>query len=272
MSQFGTLQKLTIDIPTGATFNIKQVAVTEGFDGHCLRAFAYFPEKLPGIVNTVDSINSIEYLFPAIRQDSKAPTFLLTYGGTYHGLMHNVGLPMEIAKTIEENYHTLYTVSDDWVREKVVGASKDGYVTVAFGMRVRTPLLAKTLLNTSSTPYEAQSEARTAGNALGQSWGMLTNRAGIEFQKRTWASKYIYDILPIAQIHDALYFLVRNNLGCVNWFNTNLIECMQWQQDPMIQHKTVKLGGNVEIYHPSWEHKFTIPNNASNAEIVKACA
>lgn len=52
---------------------------TDGYDGHCLRAHAYFGNQMPDIDPTsVESINSIEDLYPDLRQMSKAPTFLLT--------------------------------------------------------------------------------------------------------------------------------------------------------------------------------------------------
>ena len=243
----------------------------DGFDGHCLRAHTYFGDQMSGInPDSVSSINSIAKKYPELRQNSKAPTFLLTYGGTHHGLIANVGLDKIAAKQIEDQYHVLYKVSDDWVKDKLQQATTQGYITVAFGLRVRTPILAKTILGRKSTPYEAQSEGRTAGNALGQSYGLLNNRAGIEFQDRTLNSRFKLDIKPIAQIHDSLYFLVRDTYECVKWFNDNLIECMEWQDLPELQHPIVKLGGAVEIYHPTWADTLSLNNNLSFTEIRDA--
>lgn len=249
----------------------KLAVYIEGYDGHCFRAYYYFGDQMVGITDDVASINSIAKKFPELRQDSKAPTFLLTYGGTYHGLMNNVGLSEKAAKAIEENYHKMYKVSDDYVAGRIQEATVTGYVTVAFGLRVRTPILAKTILNNSKTPYEATAEARTAGNAMGQSYGMLNNRTGIEFQERTLASKHRLDILPIAHIHDASYYLVRDCVHVVKWFNDNLVECMQWQDLPEIQHPQVGLGGNASCFHPSWATEYELPNNATEAEIREAC-
>ena len=242
---------------------------TDGYDGHCLRAYSYFGDKMVGIGDTVHEINSISERYPALRQASKAPTFLLTYGGTSHGLINNVGLSKEDALQIEENYHDLYKVSDDWVKDKITQASIDGYVTLAFGLRLRTPTLARTLVDKQSTPYMAQGEARTAGNALGQSYGLLNSRAGIEFQQRVLNSPYAMHIKPTAQIHDSMYFIIKNTYGCLKWFNDNLIECMEWQGLPEIQHPVVKLGGNVELYYPNWNDKITLPNGASKSDIKK---
>lgn len=240
----------------------------DGYDGHCLRAFSYFKDKLPGIIDTVESINSIEQLFPKVRQASKAPTFALTYQGTWHTLVNNIGMSEVEAKEIENRYHILYIHSDEWVQNKLLLASKVGYVTLAFGLRLRTPILAQTLLNKRSTPYAAQAEGRTVGNALGQSYGLLNNRAAIEFRERLLSSPYKYDIRPIAHIHDAQYFIFKDNAGCVKWFNDNLVACMQWQELPEIQHDKVKLGGGIEIFYPNWANGIAISNNASKRLIL----
>jgi len=243
---------------------------TDGFDGHCLRAYSYFKDEMPDIEPTVSSINSIAKKYKNLRQKSKAPTFLLTYGGTYHGLIHNVGLIEEEAKAIEANYHELYKVSDEWVKAKIDKAAKDGYVTVAFGLRVRTPTLKASLMNSRITPYEAQAEARTAGNALGQSYGLLNNRAGIDLQQRVLQSEYRYDVLPIAHIHDAQYFLVRDDIDVISYLNKNLVECMEWQQLPEISHPKVGLGGELSVFHPTWETEYSLPNNGSNNALRSA--
>ena len=57
-------------------------------------------------------------------------------------------------------------------------------------------------------PYAAQAESRTAGNMLGQSWGLLNCRAGSEVMNKVRNSKYALSIKPCGQIHDALYFYV----------------------------------------------------------------
>ncbi len=172
---------------------------------------------------------------------------------------------------IEKEYHALYEASDQWVSKKIKKASDDGYATVAFGLRVRTPILAQTILNTANTPWAAQAEARTAGNALGQSYGLLNNRAGIEMYDRIIEAEYELDIFPIAHIHDAQYFLVRNEVGIVEWFNKNLIECMEWQELPEIQHDKVKLGGNVDVHYVHWAQPIKLKNGANKQEILNTC-
>lgn len=246
---------------------------TDGYDGHSLRAYGYFGSQMPDIdPDSVESINSISDLYPELRQDSKAPTFALTYQGTYITLMNNLGWSKKKSKDVEEKYHEMYVVSDEWVQKQLHQATVDGYVTVAFGLRIRTPILAKTILNTSSTPYEAAAEGRTAGNALGQSYCMLNNRAGIELQQRLLDNPEMFrKIKPCAHIHDAQYFCFEDDIEVIKWLNDNLGECMAWQELPEIQHDQVHLSGELDIFYPSWKYAITLPNNASEDEILDIC-
>lgn len=245
----------------------------QGFDGHCLRAAFYYNDELPHIdVNDAKSVNSIKKTHPELRQASKTPTFALTYQGTYHTLMVNEGWDKEKAQQIEAKYHELYAVSDAYIAKRLEQATKDGFVTVAFGLRVRTPLLAQVVWGGPKMPYEASAEGRTAGNAMGQSYGLLNNRAAVEFFQKVWASPYRLDIKPVALIHDAIYILVRDRVDIVEWANRELITSMQWQELPEIQHQTVKLGAALDIFWPSWANATTLPNNADQAKIIEICS
>lgn len=185
--------------------------------------------------------------------------------------MTNLGWDKDKAQAIEANYHELYQESDEYVQRRLQQASKDGYVDVAFGLRVRTPLLKQVIFGSRGMPYEAAAEGRTAGNALGQSYGLLNNRAAVAFMQKVWASKYRYDIKPVALIHDAIYLLIRDDVEVVEWANRELIKAMQWQELTEIQHPTVKLGAAIDIFWPSWANATTIPNNADQESIRKLC-
>jgi len=242
---------------------------TDGYDGHCLRAYSYWGNKMPDINPlSVDSINSIAKKYKPLRQKSKDPTFALTYQGTFKTLMTNCGFTEEEAKEIERKYHELYQVSDRWVEAKLDQASKVGYVTIAFGLRLRTPLLHQVIRGTSKTPHQAEAEGRTAGNALGQSYCLLNSRAGVEFNSKVRKDKYKLDIKPCAQIHDAQYFLIRDDIKVVKYANDNLVKAVEWQELPDIIHDEVKLGGEFGIFYPTWKTEITLPNNASEEEII----
>lgn len=268
-ADFASLEDRISALTTNDKNKIK--VYTDNYDGHCLRAFGYFGNQMPDIEDTVASINSISKKYGHLRQKSKAPTFALTYQGTWHTLVSNLGISPEEAKSIEANYHVLYSESDVWVEDRLKQATKDGYITGAFGLRVRTPLLKKVILGASNTPYEAAAEGRTAGNALGQSWGLLTNRACNEFLERVWASDYALDIKPVAMIHDAIYLVIKDRLGIIKWVNDNLAECMAWQEAEEIQHDDVKLFGELDLFYPDWSTAITLPNLSTKQDIVDLC-
>lgn len=244
---------------------------TDGYDGHSLRAYAYFGHRMPDIDPTsVESINSIQKLYPKDRQDSKAPTFAMTYQGTWHTLVKNCGFSDKEAKAIEAKYQELYKVSIEWVQKKLDQAAKDGYITAAFGLRIRTPLLAQVVRGNSKTPYEAEAEGRSAGNALGQSWCQLTNRASVEFMQKVRSGPHRLDIRPCAHIHDAQYHLVREDVATLLYLNTHLVKAVEWQEHPDIQHPDVRLGGTLSVYWPDWSHEIEIPNGADEAALMAA--
>ena len=294
-STFGKLIKKCVKAPSGwlfagADFNSLEDYISalttkdpnklkvyiDGFDGHALRAATYFKEELEAegiFIDMTDpkSVNQLKYNDHPLRGQSKPPTFLLTYGGTYHGMMSNLGWSEEKSKSTEAHYHSLYQVSDEYVARRIAQACKDGYVEVAFGLRVRTPLLKQVIYGSSKMPYEASAEGRTAGNALGQSYGQLNNRAAVAFMQKVWASPYRHDIKPVALIHDAIYLLIRDRLDVMEWANKHLIDEMRWQDLPELHHDTVKLGANLGIFWPDWSNECTLPNDASASEIKRLC-
>lgn len=251
----------------------KEKVFIDGYDGHCLRAYSYFRDQMPDIVDTVESINSIAEKYKNLRQESKSPSFALQYQGTWRTMVTNLGWPEDKAKQVEARYHDLYQVSDAWVQARIEQASKDGYATGAFGLRIRTPLLKQVLLGTAKVPREAEAEARTLGNAIsGQSYGLLTNRALNAFMETVWRSEYATLIKPVALIHDALYFQILDRVDVVEWVNTHLIETMQWQDLPELAHPQIHLGAQLDIYWPNWATPLTLPNSIDRNEIERLAA
>ena len=217
-------------------------------------------------------VNRIQKEHKDLRQMSKAPSFAMQFLGTYRTLMKNLGWSESQAKGVEANYKKLYQKSIDWVNAKIEEAHIKGYSEGAFGLRIRTPLLAQTIYGASKLPKEAAAEARTLGNAIsGQSHGLLNNRAAVAFMKKVWESPYRYDIKPVALIHDASYFVIRDDVEVVEWANRELIKAMQWQELPEIQHDEVKLEAALDIFWPDWSNAITLPNNSSKESIKELC-
>jgi len=189
-------------------------------------------------------------------------------------LVKNLGWPEPLAKQVEAAFHEMYEESFKWTKAQVELAAQKGYAELAFGLRLRTPMLSKCNIHSESMPKEAMKEYRTVGNALGQSWGLLNTRAAVEvMHKMENPDNYDYrlNIKPSAHIHDAQYYLVRNNLKYVRFLNDTLQKAVTWQEDPLIAHDEVKLGGSLAIFYPTWADEMDIPKQATDDDIITAC-
>lgn len=185
--------------------------------------------------------------------------------------MKNCGFSEEEAKSIEASYHEMYQVSDIWIQNHIKQACEDGYIITGFGLKVRTPVLANTIYS-DNMPSLASAEARTAGNALGQGWGVLNDRARHETIQRIDDANLSKDILPIASIHDANYYLVKEDTGLITWLNQVVGEEASWQDHPIIAHDKVHLSGELGLFYPDWSNEITLPNNATEEEIISICS
>ena len=248
----------------------KKRIFTDGIDGHCLNAYGYYKDQMPDIDgDDTESVNSIADKYPKLRQDSKASTFALNYGGTALTLHSNNGLPMEQAIKVEAGHKEMYKVLHAWSQDNKVKMSKNGYIDCAFGLKVRTPLLAKSLIDTKITPTMVKAEFRSGNNAVTQSHGLMTTRAGNMFRERLEKSKYRTSILLINFIHDAVYFIAEAKPEVIKWANDTLIDCMVNSGDSQVHGNTeVPIMANLEIGY-SWDKQHELNNNISEEEIAK---
>lgn len=242
---------------------------SEGWDSHCLNAVIAFGHLMPDIDPTnKESVNSIKDKYPKYRQKVKAIGFSLQYGGEVTTLVRNSGLDLQLANEIYENYHTAYSTSLEWKKEHINQAKIDGYVTGAFGLRVRTPML----LGAGSKLTNLQAaESRTAGNALGQGWGLLNNRAMNAVLKRVDEAGLTDSIYPIASVHDACYYMIKNDAEIITWFNKVVTEEAKWQNHPIIEHPLVGLEGQLDLFFPSWATPLTLPEDLNQEELINLC-
>lgn len=217
----------------------------------------------------VEIINSIAVKHKDLRSKSKAPTFALTYAGTYSTLVKNCNLPLDEALAIEKSYHELYKVSDEYCEARLNQAAKDGYATVAFGLKIRCYRMKASLMGDRATPKEAQDERRTINNAFGQSYGLLTTRALVEFMRLVRANGYQNQIRAINSIHDALYFEIDNDLDVLAFCNEYLPKCFSWQELPELKHEKVHLSGELELFYPSWAKGIPLSSKLSKEELKK---
>lgn len=257
---------------------------TDGYDSHCLRAYAYFQKQMPeiklaepgtrcfrheGIVymegehtyndveeisaeeHNVCRINSIATLYKALRQKSKTASFALTYNGTIITLVKNSGFSYAEAEEIYNSFHRLYKVSDEWIEEQINKGRENGYVTLAYGHRMATPLL-KMSVRGKNEPYQAKKEFRTAANALGQSYCMITGFTSADMYKEVYDLGLQNDILPCGEIHDALYWMVRDDPKLIETTKEMLYRHMPNHGQPELEHPTIKLDIDAFIIRKSW--------------------
>ena len=211
-------------------------------------------------------INSIADKYPELRRRSKGPTFALQYMGTAYTLHKHTGFPMDQAIKIEKAFHELYKVSGEFNELNKQFMEEHGYVQCAFGLKLRTPIISQCILGNSKTPYEADKEARSANNAITQSWGMLLNRAMNATNARIEEAGYSTDILPCNMIHDAGYFLVKDEPECVKFLNDVLIEEMEWNDNDTIRSTDVPMKASLDI-GKSWDKLIQLKNNATLKEV-----
>jgi DNA polymerase-1 len=75
------------------------------------------------------------------------------------------------------------------------------------------------------------------------------------------------NIRPCAQIHDAGYALVKDDMPTVLFMNKHLVDAVNWQDHDDIRHPDVGLGGDLSLFYPTWADEMIIPNDATEEEI-----
>jgi len=244
---------------------------TKGIDGHSLNAAGYFREELEsrGIfidMNDPESINSVKKLAKDLRQESKTYTFGMNYGQLAPGMAKKQGIPLEKAEKIVQGYQDTYKVMIAWNESNKEFMNKNGYVRGCWGHKIKTPLIAMSVINSRITPSQVKAEFRTANNAITQSYGILTTVAGSRFQDLLEKSEFKYDIFLINQIHDAIYMIAKNEPEVIKWLNDNLISTMCIMDEPKLIDAPVKLEAELDI-GKSWDKQETLKNNISLSDV-----
>lgn len=212
----------------------------------------------------VHIINSIQHKYKDLRQKSKPATFALTYSGTPHTLVNNLKFTKEEAERMYNAYHELYKQSDAWLDYQIDKARVLGKAILAFGLNLETNFIGKK--ETLETKHLVEHEKRTIGNALVQSWGMLNDRAVSDMLDRIDAKGLTQSCLPVCCIHDASYWLIKDDYELLEWFNKNIVEAYEWQGHPDLK-SPVKITGELSVFYPSWANEIEIPHNATVEEL-----
>ena len=195
----------------------------------------------------------------------------MNYGGTSIGLKRKFGFSDDKAKFIEDSHHEMYKVYYSYVKDKVNQAKIDGYVTLAFGLRLRTPVL-KASNETNIPSYIIEQEERSVGNALFQSYGLMTLNALSNIMNEVWDHPVYFDrIVPVSTIYDSLYFELDNDLDQLVWLNKVIVRNMKdITEIPELHHPELELGADVEVLYPDWSSPIKIKNGASKEDVINS--
>ena len=247
----------------------KRKVYTDGFDGHSLRTVNYWPDKFTHIdANNPSEVNNIVGTEEGAyyRNASKPATFAMTYMGTAYTLHKNCGFSMEESTRIESNYHKMYQVSDQWSEDQLENIASTGYAILAFGLKLRCPKMQRTLMKSKNAIKCAIAEKRTVNNAIsGQSYCQLNTRLGIELHKAILEEGM--DIQLNGSIHDATYGIVKADAKTIHWLNKTIVELSLWKDLPELKDEEIDLGGELDLFMPSWANPTTLDVNASIEDI-----
>lgn len=237
----------------------------QDFDGHSLRCNAFFPEELEALGLVLDpnepkSINRIKDEAEALRNKSKPISFLKQYGGGASKIQKVLKCSQQRAVEISDAYDELYAGQIEFQKTNELFCKQHGYIELAFGLQLKTPRIH------SKDNGVQSSEVRSSSNAATQSYGMLMNRAFIEFLDRLKASEFKNDVKLINTIHDAVYLLIREDAEVIKWVNDNLVDCMLWQEDPKLESE-IKMGAELDLGR-DWAHCYTLPNGFSEQNVA----
>ncbi len=231
-------------------------------DGHSLNALGYFKDKISEFMeltgdtptdtkNLKALVDSKDKRASAIRQDSKAPTFKLAYGGFPDADKGGV-----ITKEIFDNYHNvLYPGITDYRENYVLPTSKEnGEIHLGLGFMLKTDY--------------PDNDIRTLNNATCQFWSILTALAINKMHQLIDAKGYQDDVKIISTIYDSIYFEVKKDAAIIKWVNDNLIDVMLTD---FMEDQAIKNEAESDIGY-DWADMVTIPNNATTEEISAVLA
>jgi hypothetical protein len=236
----------------------------KNLDGHSLNALGYFRNRVVQILeltgdNPTDAVNFKKLVDEGnieaedIRQESKAPTFGLSYGAYPPKIAATLKIPLEEAEEIFYNYHNvLYPGITDYRENYVLPTAIDeGEIHLGLGFTLKTD--------------DPQRDIRTLANATCQFWSILTALTINKMHQLIDEKGYEEDIKVVSTIYDSCYLEVTADPKLIAWVNKNLIDTMlvDFMEDQIISNEAeCDLGLN-------WAEMVTIPNNASEDYIRK---
>lgn len=181
-------------------------AILNGQNPHAVTASKIYnipyDEFMQGFTNEkVDPKNAKPHprtglLYSEMRSNAKAITFLIIYGGTARKLSPSIGVSLEVAQTMLDDYFSLYPGVKRYMDITVAFAKQHGYIDTYFGRKRRFPMLkhdgADYSVRNQAINFKIQS---TAADLINAQMLELKNPLRDQFNGRI-----------IAQVHDAIVF------------------------------------------------------------------
>jgi DNA polymerase-1 len=258
---YSALEDRLIAIESGSPAKLR--VFTEGIDGHCLNASAYFKEELEnrGIIidaNSAESVNSLAKLAPDLRQAGKSVTFGMSYGAFPKKVAEQLKVSLAAAQVIFNNYWELYRDIKKYNTKKIEEAREKGYtVSVFSGLRLLTPQL------TSRDGGIVSKEERVIGNFAIQSGNILTLIRVMEFQEWLENEGLTEDVKVFNSIHDAVYLYIKQDAELVARVNKKLVEVLT---KDYTENQPIHLEAELDI-GINWKKQVTLKNSATPKEI-----
>ena len=169
-----------------------------------------------------------EMVTPLMRSRAKAVNFGIVYGIGAFSLSKDINVSRKEAQRYIDDYLTLYSGVDRYMKEVVEKAKEDGYVETLFGRRLYLPEI-----NGGSGPRKKAAE-RAAINAPMQGTAAdIIKRAMIAVD--AWLEKEKPRVKMIMQVHDELVFEVhKDDLDAVSKKIHELMESSMTLDVPLL--------------------------------------
>lgn len=235
---------------------VKLGIFTEGLDGHSVAATYYYNDKVKALIgdfeSTLEAHKKASVLFKslvddknaeaiAIRQDSKAPSFKLSYGGFPDA--HKGGV---VTQELFDLYHySLYPGVSSFREDYVIPtAYSKGQIHLGLGFNIKSD--------------NADKDQRTLNNACSQFWSILTAITINEIHRLIDEAGLQEEIQVTSSIYDSIYFIIKDDPEVIKWLNDRIVPIME--QDYM-EDQTIRNEARLEI-GPDWSELYELPENA----------
>ena len=245
---------------------VKLGIFTDDLDGHSVAATYYHTERVKELVGDYgsdfrdhveaskffralvdDEDNLLHSKAKRIRQESKAPSFKLAYGG--YPDIHKGGL---ITQHLFDLYHYKLYVGVSRFREDYVipTAKSNGSLHLGLGFRIHTD--------------DADRDSRSINNSCSQFWSILSILAISKLHQLIDDAGLQECVIVTATIYDSIYLEIIDDPEVIKWVNDCIVPIME---KDFMENQIVANSARLEI-GPSWADLYELPDGADVKHIA----